>query len=184
MSFARADSCPSHSVRLKLSTIVFMYWRGDCRKLTLSPRTIRSRSRWRIFSRSIATVFIRWLKLSFASKGIASVSTVAPAATAARTMTRNRGSCSFSSRKPIMMMNSKVEVDHFAHDEETNRHPCRRGHEHEATELLRPKQTDVIGTRQVDDEHDENRQRTDYGRRGLCLHRHRRDLCLHLFAIA
>src|ERR1700687_6348887 len=146
MSFVRAASCPSHSVRLKLSTIVFMYWRGDWRKLTLSPRTIRSRSRWRIFSRSIATAFIRWLKLSFASKGIASVSTVAPAATAARTITRNRGSRSFSSRRPIMMMNSKVEVDHFAHDEETERHPYGAAHEHEASELLRPKQADVVGT--------------------------------------
>ncbi len=45
---------------------------------------MRSRSRWRIFSRSSATAFIRLSSESPASSGIASVKTVAIAAIAAK----------------------------------------------------------------------------------------------------
>ena len=61
-----------------------MYCLGDCRSATFSfsPRASRSRSRWRIFSRSSATDFMRLSSTFGDSTGIASVSTVATAATA------------------------------------------------------------------------------------------------------
>ena len=66
---------------------------GDCRSDTFSPRASRSRSRWRIFSRSIATDFMRLGSGSEASSGIAMVSTVAIAATPARIIATRRVSC-------------------------------------------------------------------------------------------
>src|SRR5437764_1083197 len=57
--------------------MVCMYCLGDLRSATFSPRARRSRSRWRSFSRSSATDFMRLDKPSVASSGIASVSTVA-----------------------------------------------------------------------------------------------------------
>ena len=56
-----------------------MYCLGDWRSETRSrsPRARRSRSRWRILSRSSATDFMRDWSLSVDSSGMASVSTVA-----------------------------------------------------------------------------------------------------------
>ena len=68
-----------------------MYCLGDCRSATFSPRASRSRSRWRIFSRSSATAFMRLPSVSVASSGIASVSTVAIAAIAANTSGQDAG---------------------------------------------------------------------------------------------
>ena len=71
-----------------------MYCLGDWRRLTFSfsPRAKRSRSRCRIFSRSTDTAFIRLASALVESSGIASVNTVATAATAASAMVRNFGS--------------------------------------------------------------------------------------------
>jgi len=66
-----------------------------------AARFSRSRSRWRIFSRSIATAFMRLPSESVASSGIAKVSTVAIAATAANTIAAVRG-LRLSIRKSIM----------------------------------------------------------------------------------
>ena len=68
-----------------------MYCLGDLRSEIFSPRDMRSRSRWRIFSRSSATDFMRLPSESVASSGIASVSTVAIAAIAANTIAALRG---------------------------------------------------------------------------------------------
>src|SRR5581483_4108421 len=95
---------------------------------------------------------------SFTSSGIASVSTVAAAATAAKSMARSVGSCSLSMRKSTMAR-SEIEVDHLAHHQDADRHPKSRGGEHDFAELLRPKQRDVIGARQIDEDHDHDRQR-------------------------
>ena len=65
---ARAASWPTHFDRLKLSTARFMYIFGDCRSDTLLPCAIRSRSRWRIFSRSSATAFMRLRSVSVDQK--------------------------------------------------------------------------------------------------------------------
>src|SRR5262249_3920739 len=73
------------------STTVGMYCLGVRRSATFSPRAIRSRSRWRIFSRSTATAFMRLPSASLARSGIASVSTVAIAAIAANTIAMLRG---------------------------------------------------------------------------------------------
>ena len=79
-----------------------MYCLGDVRSVTLSPRASRSRSRCLILSRSIATDFMRFCRLSAASSGMASVSTVAMAATAANSMERNLVSWILSIRSSIM----------------------------------------------------------------------------------
>jgi len=79
-----------------------MYCLGERRSETFGPATKRSRSRWRIFSRSSATAFMRRPRLSPANSGMASVSTVAAAATAAKNIARNRESAIFSIRNSIM----------------------------------------------------------------------------------
>src|SRR5438067_1883839 len=98
-----------------------MYCFGDWRSETFSfsPRASRSRSRWRIFSRSSATDFMRLSSTSGASTGMASVSTVATAATAA--------SSAVSCLTPMLCIESisvqsigccsKVEVDHLLLDD-------------------------------------------------------------------
>ncbi len=80
-----------------------MYCLGDCRNVALLPAAIRSRSRWRIFSRSSATAFIRLSSVSADISGIASVSTVAPAAIAAKIMNRILGSVACERRKSSMI---------------------------------------------------------------------------------
>ncbi len=68
-----------------------MYCLGERRNATFSPRESRSRSRWRICSRSSATDFIRWHSESVTKSGMASVITVAIAATAANNIASRRG---------------------------------------------------------------------------------------------
>ena len=63
-----------------------MYIFGDWRSETLLFCTSLSRSRCRIFSRSNATAFMRFDRLSVDRSGMAKVSTVAPVATAAKIM--------------------------------------------------------------------------------------------------
>src|SRR5437868_4109384 len=140
----RASSWPTHLARLKRSTTVFMYSLGDVRSATFSPRARRSRSRCRIFSRSIATVFIRLSRLSPANSGMVSVSTVANAATAANSIAMKRGSCSLEIRRSIMA-GSKIEIDHLAHHQDADQHPHGAAREHQATGRMRPQELDVVG---------------------------------------
>ena len=69
-----------------------MYCLGDCRNCALLPSARRSRSRWRIFSRSSATAFIRLSRVSVTRYGIAKVSTVAIAAMPAKNIVMTCGS--------------------------------------------------------------------------------------------
>src|SRR5579859_6250261 len=115
-----------------------MYMRGDCRSETL-PCARRSRSRCRIFSRSSATAFMRLFSVSGTSSGMASVSTVAPAATAANTMVRTCGSSSCCKMEPIAAA-LEIEVDHLAHHQNADAHPGRAAGQHHAAELLGPKE--------------------------------------------
>src|SRR5262245_55598054 len=179
----RASSWPTHLARLKRSTTVFMYSLGDVRSATFSPRARRSRSRCRIFSRSSATVFIRFSRLSPASSGMASVSTVAKAATAANSIAMKRGSCSLVMRRSIMA-GSEIEIDHLAHHQDADRHPDEAAREQHPAGGMRPQELDVVGRGQIHEAHDGRRQRADDAGRGLGLHRHRLDLLLHLLAIA
>src|SRR5262245_21116864 len=116
-----------------------MYCLGVRRNVTLSaPRASRSRSRWRIFSRSSATDLMRLLKVSGASSGIARVSTVAIAPIAANTIARKRVSLSFSINRSSMAPASEIEVDHLAHDENADRHPGGGAHEHHPPHRMGP----------------------------------------------
>src|SRR5262245_60303312 len=115
-----------------------MYGLGVRRSTTFSPRASRSRSRWRIFSRSTATDFMRLDSASVTSSGMASVITVATAPMAANTIARKRGSLSFWIRRSIMARTSEVEVDHLAHDEDADRHPDGATEQHRAAHGLGP----------------------------------------------
>src|SRR5262245_45557524 len=106
-----------------------MYCLGERRRETFWPALRRSRSRWRIFSRSIATAFMRLPRLSPANSGMASVITVDAAAMAANSIARNRVSAIFSIRKSIMTRALEIEVDHLLHHEHADRHPHRAAHQ-------------------------------------------------------
>src|SRR5271170_5347074 len=183
MSMARASSWPTHFERLKLSTARFMYILGDWRSATLLPCANRSRSRRRIFSRSSATAFIRLPSVSGASSGIASVSTVAPAAMAAKIIASVLMSINCRISDDISAP-SEVEVDHLAHDENADQHPTAAAGEHHASHRVGPQQLDVSRARDPDQRHHRDRQRPDNGRRGLGFHRHGLDFRLHLLAVA
>src|SRR5262249_29307817 len=103
-----------------------------------SPRASRSRSRWRIFSRSSATDFMRLPSVSGDSSGIASVITVAIAATLVNSMARNLVSCIFWMIRSIMTPRSEVEVDHLLHDENADAHPHGAAGHHHAAEVGLP----------------------------------------------
>src|SRR5580704_7805443 len=143
--------------------MVFMYCLGELRRLTFSPRASRSRSRWRIFSRSSATDFIRLLSTSGASTGMASVSTVATAATAA--------SSAVSCLTPMPYIDSisvesigccsKVEVDHLLHHEDADAHPHGASRDHHVAGVRRPKQFYVIRAGEPDQCSDADRQGAD-----------------------
>src|SRR5262245_66625874 len=126
-----------------------MYCLGDLRNATFSPRAKRSRSRWRIFSRSSATAFIRLFSESVASSGMASVSTVAIAATAANTVVITRGFWTLSIRMSSMAV-SEIEVDHSAHHEHAHRHPDAAQGQHEAAGRRGPQAPEVWRAGEVD----------------------------------
>src|ERR1043166_3154567 len=162
-----------------------MYCLGDRRSATFSPRAMRSRSRWRIFSRSRATAFMRLPSESVASSGMASVNTVATAAIAAKSIASVRVSpILFIIRSNSMARPSEVEIDHFAHDEDAHRHPDRGAGEHRPSGRMRPKKLDVLRAGQVDEDHHREWKAGDNGGGGFRLHRHRLNLGLHLFALA
>src|SRR6478735_1917996 len=104
-----------------------MYCFGDDRSETFSfsPRASRSRSRWRIFSRSSATDFMRLSSTLGDSTGMASVSTVATAATAANKAVSCLTPIPYSQSISVQSMRyfSEVEVDHFLHHENADAHP-------------------------------------------------------------
>src|SRR3954469_21931092 len=126
-----------------------MYCLGDGRKLTFSPRASRSRSRWRSLSRSSATDFMRLDKVSVTRNGIAKVSTVAIAATAANNAAKVRGLLRLLVIKSSMACLSKVKIDHFLHDEDARTHPGGAAGQHHAALRGRPQQRDVIRTAKV-----------------------------------
>src|SRR3954447_21403393 len=188
MSFSRAASWASHLVRLKRSTILAMYCFGDWRSETFSfsPRASRSRSRWRIFSRSSATDFIRLSSTFGESTGIASVSTVATAATAASSAVSCLTPMLYIDSISVQSMRcySEVEVDHLLHHEDAHAHPHGASRHHEAAEVRRPKQFDVIRAGEPDQGADADRQRADDRSGGFGFHRHGLDLGFHLLAVA
>src|SRR4051794_87072 len=98
---------------------------------------MRSRSRWRILSRSSATAFMRLPSGSANTKGMASVKTVAAAASAAKMIVRVWTLIEFSMRSS-MDRGLKVEVDHFFHHHHAREHPEGGGGEHHAAERLGP----------------------------------------------
>src|SRR3954451_11890905 len=161
-----------------------MYCFGDCRRLTFSPRAIRSRSRWRSFSRSSATDFMRLPSVSVASNGMAIVITVATAPTAANTAAMTRVLVMLSVITSSMAFWSEVEIDHFFHDEDAGRHPGRAADQHRAALRLGPQQRDVVRAAEVDQRHHGGRQAADDRGRGFRFHRHGLDLLFHLFAVA
>src|SRR5581483_10596920 len=161
-----------------------MYFLGDLRSAIFSPRARRSRSRCRIFSRSAPTDVISRDNVSGASSGIASVMTVAIAAIAENTIAAIRGLSSCSVRYSNMGPDSEIEVYHFFHDQDAERHPDRAAEHHHAPERFGPKQLDVLWTRNVDEAGHRRRQAADDHGGGLRLHRHGLDLRLHLLALA
>src|SRR6187431_2337814 len=167
ISLSRAASCASHLVRLKSSTTLETSCFGLCRSDTFSDLLRRSRSRWRSRSRSLATAFMRLERPSPASS-----------------IVMNRGSCNFEITKSIMDAPSKVEIDHFLHHEDAERHPGDAAHQHELTGGVGPKQRDVFGRRKVYQQHHDRRQRADDARGSLGFRRHRLDLLPHLLAVA
>src|SRR2546429_5363979 len=161
-----------------------MYCLGDRRKLIFSPRASRSRSRWRIFSRSMATDFMRLPNVSVAISGMAKVSTVATAATAANNIAMKRASITCDINRSSMSAPSKIEIDHFPHHEDADRHPYPASDYHELTGRMRPQKLDVLRTCDVDERHHRERERADDHGRGLSFHGHGLDFGFHLLAIA
>ena len=107
-----------------------MYCFGDCRSETFSfsPRASRSRSRWRIFSRSSATDFMRLSSTSGDSSGMASVSTVATAATAAQQRGDLLGAHAEHQIEELenMVLAQKSKLIILLHDEDADAHPAWR----------------------------------------------------------
>ena len=139
-----------------------MYCFGDCRSDTFSPRASRSRSRWRIFSRSIATDFMRLSRQSVASSGIASVSTVATAAMAAKIIASSAGvgqvvgdqvdhGVGHQKSKLIILRMTMTPIDIQAAQPASIKRPIGCVH----------KQLDVLRAGDVDEDHHRDRQAGD-----------------------
>src|SRR5665213_3427066 len=110
---------------------------------------MRSRSRARIFSRSIATAFMRLSSESPTSSGIVKVKTVAIAAMAALTIATVLTLIESMRRSSIAILHCyeardfphsalEVEIDHFLHHHDAHRHPYDGAGEHHAAERLGP----------------------------------------------
>src|SRR6185437_3639281 len=119
----------------------------DClaegRRLTFCAAcAMRSRSRARIFSRSIATAFMRLLSESVSIIGIAIVNTVATAAIAAHaiatifTFKESIKKSSIGLVRPYAQL--EIEIDHLLHHQKAHRHPDPGGGEHHAAERFGP----------------------------------------------
>src|SRR3974390_46813 len=184
VSFSRAASCASHFPRLKssttLETICFGVWRSEI----FSVLESRSRSRARMRSRSLATAFMRFARSWPTTSGMISVYAVAPAAIAASSIVMKCASWSLSTRKLIIAAPSEIEIDHLLHHHDADRHPDQAGDQHQLTGRMGPQQRDVGRGREIDEQHDDRRQRTDNAGRGLGFHRHGLNLLGHLLAVA
>src|SRR5712691_11160339 len=151
--------------------MVCMYCLGDLRSVIFSPRASRARSRWRIFSRSVATAFMRRDSESVARSGIAKVKTVATAAMAANTIAIIWGLFTCAMRKSTMAPASEIEIDHFAHHHHAHAHPEAASRQHHASGRVGPEQLDVVGAADVDEHHHCDRQARDDRSRGFRHHR-------------
>src|SRR5689334_18891670 len=135
-------------------------------------------------SRSLATAFIRLAMFSPASSGITSVYTVRLAATAASSIVMKRTSWSFAIRKSTIPAPSEVEIDHFLHHHDADRHPDDAADQHELAYRVDPQQRDVVGRGEIDQDHHDRRQCADDAGGSLGFLRHRLDLLGHLLAVA
>src|SRR5437763_8093305 len=112
---------------------------------------------------------MRLLSTSGCSTGIASVSTVATAATAASSAVSCLTPMPYIVSISVQSIGcySEVEVDHLLHHEDTDAHPHGASRDHEAAEVGRPKQFDVVRAGQPNQRSDADRQRADDRSRGL-----------------
>ena len=53
---------------------------------------------------------------------------------------------------------SEVEVDHFLHHQDADRHPADAAEQHELSDVMGPKQRDIVGRRDPDQQHHDRRQ--------------------------
>src|SRR5579885_769164 len=146
-----------------------MYCFGDWRSATFCfSWFMRSRSRWRIFSRSTATERIRFCSGSANTSGIASVKTVAAAATAASTIVSVWVLIAFSSRVSMAAADvpSEIEVDHLLHHQHAAGHPEGGSRQHQVAERIGEKQGDVVLAGDIDEQHHAERQGADDRRGG------------------
>src|SRR3984893_4405479 len=111
---------------------------------------------------------MRWLMRSRASIGIAIVSTVAKAHTAARIVTISVGlakllTTSMTNRTHLKTpaQSLELEVDHLTHDEHAREHPGQAEDQHEVAGARIEQRHDVVGRRAIDHEHDGGRQRKE-----------------------
>src|SRR4029079_15144039 len=145
----------------------------------------------RIFSRSNAITCMRVFSRSRESTGISTVSTVAKAAIAASSVTMiaglisdmNWSSMALASLEASSAMPPRnrcrqrssaasiLEVDHLPHDEDAAHTHDRSTHEQELAEARGPQQRDVGGRGDVDEDHDDERQRAEHGGFRLGLRR-------------
>src|ERR1700741_5595265 len=116
------------------------------------------------------------------TNGIASVNTVAAAATAANSIVSVL-TLSALTRISIIDQRLEIEIDHFFHDQYAHRHPdCRPG-QHDMSGRMREKQRDILWAGDIDEDHHGDRQRADDGSRGFCFLRHGLNLGPHFLAI-
>ena len=100
-----------------------MYCLGERRSDTFSPRAIRSRSRWRIFSRSSATDFMRLASESVASSGIAKRDHGRDRRHGGEHHRQHAGVCQVFGDQVdhgVALFALEIEVDHFAHDHDAD----------------------------------------------------------------
>src|SRR5215831_4105111 len=112
------------------------------------------------------------------TNGIASVNTVAAAATAANSIVSVL-TLSALTRTSIIDQRLKIEIDHFFHDQYAHRHPDYRSGQHDVPRRMGEKQRDVLWAGDIDENHHCNRQRTDDGSRSFCFLRHGLNLRPH-----
>src|SRR5215831_11026727 len=105
-------------------------------------------------------------------------------AMAASTMVMKWTSWILSRRKSNMPAPSEVEIDHFFHHHDADRHPDHAANQQKLAGRMSPQKRDVVRRRQVHEDHDDRRQRADDTGGSLGLHRHRLDLFSHLLAVA
>ena len=162
-----------------------MYACGDCRSETLLPCASRSRSRWRIFSRSKATAFMRLDKR------------VGHQQRHRQRQHRRAGGDRGEHHRQKLRIEQLVD-----HEVRASIAPQKSKliilritrtpmiiQIAEPASITRPigsvhKQLDVLRAGEIDERHHRDRQRADDRRRGLRLHRHGLDLGFHLLAVA